>query len=253
MKTFNCILWLGLMTSWLLQAKPALADARRFVWNYETTTAPVGFTEYEQWATWKTDKKTDARYDRWEFRHEFEYGLTRRLQVGIYLADWRYTRTSLSSDTQVRSTSVEVIYNLAHPMTSALGVALYGEVALGQEKFALEGKLLLEKPLGNWLLVGNTVFEGEWEDADWVRDTAKFEQTVGLSRQFSPRFMLGLEGVYEVEFPDWSDPGPSLFYLGPNLSWRSRTLWLTAAPLFQLSNLSDEPNLMWRTLVGFPL
>jgi len=251
MKRALVLLALAVSTT-LLPATLAQAGARRFAWNYESTTTPQGLAEYEQWVTWKTDEQNDHTYDRLEFRHEFEYGLTDRLQVGLYLADWRYTRTAAGSDTQLRTTSVEVIYNLAHPATSAVGAALYGEVALGQEKFAVEAKLLLEKPLGRMLLVGNTVFEGEWEDTDWVENVAKFAQTLGLNLELSPRLMLGLEGVYEVEFADMSDAGPSLLHLGPSLAVRAPSVWLVTSPLFQLTDEDSEPDLLWRTLVGFP-
>ncbi len=241
----------GVLALSLLIPASSRADARRFAWTYESATAPRGLAEYEQWVTWKTDKDSDDRYDRLEFRHEFEYGLTDRLQVGLYLADWRYTRTASGSDTQVRSTSIEVVYNLSDPMTSGLGVGLYGEVALGEEKFALEGKLLLEKSFGAWVLAGNTIFEGEWEDRNWVEDKAKLEQTLGLSHEFSPRFMLGLEGLFEKEYVDFSDAGPSLFYAGPSVSVRGSSLWVTSSPLVQLSDEADEPGLLLRTLIGY--
>src|SRR5688572_3075076 len=67
-------------------AATANAGERRFTYSYETTTAPKGSWEYEQWMTWKSyDNK-----DRFDFRHEIEYGITDTLQLGIYLADWRY-------------------------------------------------------------------------------------------------------------------------------------------------------------------
>ncbi len=241
-----CILVLGTL------ATPAAADSRRFAWSYESTTMPRGLGEYEQWVTWKTDKQSDELYDRLEFRQEFEYGLTDRLQVGLYLANWRYTRSRGGSETQVRTSSVEMIYNLSDPVTSALGTAIYGEVHLGQEKFALEGKLLLEKQWGATSVVANTILEAEWEDEDWIEDKGVFEQTLGVSRQLSPMVMFGAEALYAVEFADWSETGESLLHAGPNLSVRSAGWWTTTAPLFQLSQEDGEPDLMWRTLIGIP-
>ncbi|MGD9547920.1 MAG: hypothetical protein AB7V45_10290 [Candidatus Krumholzibacteriia bacterium] len=231
-------------------ATPAAADSRRFAWSYESTTMPRGLGEYEQWVTWKTDKQSDDLYDRLEFRQELEYGLTDRLQVGLYFANWRYTRSAGGSETQVRTSSIEVIYNLSDPVTSALGTAIYGEVHLGQEKFALEGKLLLEKQWGATSVVANTILEAEWEDEDWIEDKGVFEQTLGLSRQISPMVMFGAEALYQVEFADWSETGDALLHAGPNLSVRSGGWWMTTAPLFQLSDEDGEPGLMWRTLIG---
>lgn len=228
----------------------ARADSRRFAWNYETTTSPVGTREYEQWVTWKTDRDSDPLYDRLEFRQEFEFGLTDRLQLGLYLVDWRYTRTGAGSETEVRGTALELIYNLSDPYTSALGTALYGEVAIGDEKFALEAKLLLEKPLGPLTVVANTVLEAEWEDEQWSEDTGVFEQTLGLSWELSPGFMLGAEGLLEKEFPDWGEGADTVVWAGPNASLRLPAFWVTTAPLMQVTDLASEPNLAWRTLIG---
>lgn len=228
----------------------ARADSRRFAWNYESTAAPKGTREYEQWVTWRTDKASDPLYDRLEFRHELEFGLSDRVQLGVYLTDWRYTRTSGGSDTQVRATAAEVIWNLSDPQTSALGTALYGEVAIGAEKFALEAKLLLEKPLGPVVLVANTVLEAEWEDEDWAEDVGVFEQTLGLSWEASPSFMLGFEGLLEKEFPDWGEGSDAVGWFGPSASLRLPAFWVTTAPLFQATDRDDEPGLAWRTLVG---
>lgn len=243
------VLVLVLAGSWGADAR---ADSRRFAWSYESTGSPAGLSEYEQWVTWKTDKSSDERYERLEFRQEYEHGLTDRLQFGLYFANWRYTRTAEGSDTEVRSSSLELIYNLRDPATSALGVAIYGEVTLGPQVCELEGKLLLEKNLGSLVLVANSILEAAWEDEDWGQDEGKFEQTLGLSGQLSPRVLLGAEALYEVAFPDWSETAESLFYAGPTASVRSRGWWLTTAPLMQLSDQSDQPDLMWRTLVGVP-
>lgn len=232
-------------------AGTAHADSRRFAWNYETTTAPAGTREYEQWVTWKTGRNDDPLYDRLEFRHELEFGLSDRVQLGVYLTDWRYTRAGGGSDTEVRGPAAEVIWNLADPYAAPLGVAAYGEVALAPEKLTLEAKLLLEKPLGAVTLVANTVLEAEWEDEDWVEDTGTFEQTLGASWELSPSLLLGAEGMIEKEFPDWGEGSDAVAWIGPSASVRLPALWITTAPLFLLGAHDDEPGLAWRTLAGF--
>lgn len=234
-----------------LSADDARADARRFAFVYETTTMPQGMTEYEQWVTWKTDKDGDHRYERLEFRQEIEYGLSDRVQVALYFADWRYTRKSSGSDTQVRTSSIEVIANVADPATSAVGAALYGEIKVGAEKFALEGKVLLEKDLGGLLLGYNAIVEAEWEDADWVRHKGVIEQAAGLSWQASPRVLLGAELLHEIELPEWSGAEDALLYAGPSASLRKGRVWVTTAALWQLTDVVGATGLQMRALVGY--
>src|SRR5437867_3970560 len=62
------------------------ADERRFTYVYEATTVPKGDLEFEQWFSWQRPTREDHDFDRLEFRHELEYGLTDRLQVSLYLA-----------------------------------------------------------------------------------------------------------------------------------------------------------------------
>lgn len=235
----------------LLLAPAARADSRRFAWNYESSTAPAGTREYEQWVTWKTDRDSDPRYDRVEFRHELEFGLGDRVQLGVYLTDWRTTRTAEGSDTEVRGPAAEVIWNLSDPATTALGVAAYGEVALGAEKFSVEAKLLLEKPVGPLTLVANMVLEAEWEDANWAEDVGAIEQTFGASWEVSPSLLLGAEAVIGKELPDWRGGSDTAARVGPTVSVRFPALWVTTSPLLLLGDSDDEPGLAWRTLFGF--
>ena len=65
----------------LLGASAAEGSERRFVYNYEATTAPKGLLEVEQWFTFK-DYGDRNRY---EFRTAVEFGVTEKLQLGFYL------------------------------------------------------------------------------------------------------------------------------------------------------------------------
>lgn len=97
---------------------------------------------------WFTFKDHDSR-ERCECRTEFEEGVTDRFQLGLYVADWRYTDNDSGKDeAEWRTAGLEGIDSMTGPNKDVLGSALYGEVRLGPEKFALEGKLLLQKEGG---------------------------------------------------------------------------------------------------------
>ena len=224
----------------------APASERRFAFTYEATTQPKGAFEFENWVTWKAGN-SDSVFD---FRHEIEYGVTDRFQLALYLADWRVE----NGRAIYRDSALEMIYNLTNPTTDWLGSALYGEIQLGDRKFELEGKLILQKNVGRWVFAYNATLEAEWEgDSSWHFDERKgvIEQTAGASYQFSPRFLLGAEILHEVEFEDWSDTGDPLVYAGPNASWRTGYFWVTATSLVQLTGLSSEPDFQTRMIVGF--
>lgn len=224
------------------------AAERRFTYSYETTTMPKGTWEFEQWATWKNY----SNRDRFEFRHELEYGLRDDLQLGLYLSDWRLTNPD-EGETEVewRTAGAELIYSMTDPTKDIIGSALYGEVLIGPEKFALEGKLLLQKNFGPLALVYNFVLEAEWEGEDYEETVGVIENTAGVSYQISPNFLIGAEAVHEVELAEWEDAGDNVVSVGPNISFRKGSFFTTVTGLFQVTGVDGEPEQQVRVLAGF--
>ena len=230
------------------QSNQAFGNDRRFVYSYETTTMPKGMWEFEPWFTWKhySDK------DRYEFRYELEYGVTDRLQIAAYLSDWRYTDSDNGEDkAEWRTAGLEAMYMLTDPTKDWLGSALYGEVLIGPEKFALEGKLLLQKNFGPLAVVYNAVVEAEWEGDGYDEQVGVWENTFGLSYQISPKFLVGVEALHEVEFEEWSEAGDHVFFVGPNVSYRAKNFFATVAGLLQATDIDGEPEAQVRLLLGF--
>ena len=228
------------------------AGERRFTFVYEATTLAVGEIEYEQWVTWKTDKDVDEGFDRIDFRHELEFGLTDNLQLGLYLSDWRVQRgDSVDDGAEWRNVAIETIFALTDPVTDPLGSALYGEIKFGDELIALEGKLILQKNIGKWVFAWNGTIEAEWEGSDFSEDKGEFEQTLGGSYQFTPKLLAGFELLHEIEYDDWSEWEDHAVYLGPNVSYRTGDWWITATPLFQVTDVDSEANFQLRLIFGF--
>lgn len=229
------------------------AGARRFTYVYETTTAAPGTFELESWITWRTDKDEDRDFEQLDFRHEIEFGLTDRLQMAVYLADWSYRAgKSVENDgTVYTGSAVELIYNLTNPATTVLGSALYGELKIGEELVELEGKILLQKNLGPLVLAYNATLEAEWEGEDLEERTGEFQQTLGASYQLTPRFLLGVELLHEIAFPEWERAEESVVYAGPNVSLRAGKWWATTTALAQLTGSGGEPDFQLRTIVGY--
>ena len=230
----------------------AHAGQRHYVYSYETLTAPKGSWEFEQWVTWKHGDITggDDR-DRWEFRHEFEFGVTDKFQIGLYLADWQYDDDdSEGHHARYKGTGVEAIYNLTNPNTAFLGSAIYGEIVVGEDLLKLEGKLLLEKRFGPLSIVYNAVLEAEWEGSDLDEKTGEFQQTVGVSYDLSKSFSAGVEAFHEIEMPDWSETESGRIFAGPNVSVRKGRFFGTLAWLWQVTHIEDEPDFQTRLIFG---
>jgi hypothetical protein len=236
----------------LAGAQTAQASERHFAFTYEAQVHEKGEWEYEQWVTWKTDKHDDSTFDRFDFRHEIEYGVTENFQLALYVSDWRYEdgKSVAKDGANWRNIGIEGIYKMTDANKDGFGSALYGELKAGDRKFALEGKLILQKNFGKFIAAYNFVLEAEWEGSHLEEDKAEIENTFGLSYQLHQTMNVGMELVHEVTFDDWSETGHNVVYLGPNISYRRSGWWVTIAPLFQVTNVNDEADFMTRLLVG---
>ena len=248
--TKTSILTMGALLAGIAFPGELRADDRRFTYTYETTTSPKGAVEVETWVTWKAKRGEGGNSNQFDFRHEWEYGITDRLQLGLYLSDWSIKEDDGHIKSDWKNVGVEVIYQLSNPNTDALGSALYGEVKLGDELFVLEGKLLLQKNFGKWIVAYNATVEAEWEGRGFHEQVGELKNSIGVSYEFSPKFSLGAELFHEVAFEDWDEQGENAVYVGPNASFRFGRAFATATVLFQTTGIADEPDVQSRLIFG---
>lgn len=225
------------------------ASDRRFTYLYEVTTPAKGELEIENWATWKTTPEGDGRSNRFDFRHEIEYGLTDRTSLAVYVADWKV----VNGQAYYQDTALEVIQNLTNPVTDVIGSALYGEAKLGDQLFKLEGKLLLQKNFGPIVLAYNAGIEAEWEGAEWGQfdeESGEFMESFGISYQLTPKFFLGGEFLHEIGFAEWTTASDPVIYAGPNASFRHDRYFVTTTAMIQVTGVTDEPDFQLRAIFG---
>lgn len=237
----------------LMTGVESLAGARPFAYAYEAAVMQQGSWEYEQQLTWKARKHNeDNSFDRLDVRHEVEYGITDRLQAALYF-DWRYQDgQSVDQDrARFRDVALEMIYQLTDPDQAAFGSALYGEVKWGDEVFELEGKLLLQKNIGDWTLVWNGSVAAEWESKSYDEDKGELGQTAGMSYRLCDRVSVGLEALHELDLSSWKTAGHNVVYAGPNLSVQALGGSLTVAPLMQVTSVDGEADYQTRLIAAF--
>ena len=65
-----------------------------------------------------------------------------------------------------------------------------------------------------------------------------------------PNIAIGGELLHEIEYADWEEWEDHLVYLGPVIHYGQRPWWVTVTPLFQLTDVDDEPDVQTRLLFG---
>lgn len=236
-----------------IAVRSAEAGARRFTYIYEATTAAPGSYESENWITWGTSPREERRFHTVDFRNEIEFGVTEHFQIGLYLADWGYREDPRANQHGFRyqTSALEAICNLTNPTTDLLGLALYGEVRGGPEALELESKVILQKNLDRFVIAYNGTLEAKWEGDRLEERGGELAQSLGVSYECSPTWLLGAECLHEIDLPDWSEAEKSVLYGGPNVSYRRGNWWATVTPLVQLTNVASEVDVQARVIFGF--
>jgi hypothetical protein len=229
----------------ILPTFTAVGGVRRFTFLYETNTSAPGSLELENWVTWQR-ATGPGRFDQVDFRHEVEYGVTDKFQMSVYLADWLYEADSGHSGFAYSDSAIESIYNLTNPVVDPVGFSIYGELRAGDRLIELESKPLI--------LAYNATLESIWEGHDLAEREGELSQALGASYEFSPRVSTGVELLHEFVFPDWHDNRQVRnFFVGPNVSYRSRNWFVTVTALVQATDTEDEPDFQLRTIFGVAL
>jgi hypothetical protein len=236
-------------------APSAFADPRPFTFSNDTYPMGKGEWEYEQWLTYRTHKEDDSDYQRFDFRHEFEFGLADNFDLAVYLPTWRYEDTDDFSGTQFDSIDVEGIIYLSNPVNDFLGVGLYGEVKIGDDSLGFENKLLLQKDVGKWIFLYNLVLETEIEGAFSNEQENEVEgelkHTAGVSYAIVPGWFLGAEAIVESVYEDWSHYEGTTVYAGPALSYQgAERFWFTVTPTYQLTDNEGEADFQIRLIAA---
>ena len=239
----------------VLGSAVASADPRPFTFSNDTYPMGKGDFEYEQWVTWRKHTENDTSYDRVDFRHEFEFGLAENIDLGLYLPSWNYEDSQDHSGTQFGSIDIALVTYFSNPVTDFVGVGVYNEVMIGEESLGFESKLLVQKDVRKWIFLYNLVLETEVEGVfgkgDEIEVEGELVNTFGASYAVAPGWLLGAEAVVESAFENWSEYEHTTVYAGPAISFQGHErLWVTVTPMYQLSDVEDEPDFLVRAIIG---
>jgi len=229
----------------------ASANERRFTYTYETSVLPPGAREIELWNTYRTNK--NFFYRRFDERAEYEFGVTNNLQTALYLnTSWLTQDSNGGADSgdavssQEFSISSEWKYKLTDRVADPLGIGLYGEATLGLNDVELEGKIILDKQVNNFLFAFNGVFEQEWETELELGETETEAESIlefdlGAAYFINNSFSVGIEMRNHNETKEgvWEH---SALFAGPVISYATEEWWATFTLLPQVTTFKGATN-----------
>lgn len=253
--------------------RAAHADPHPLPYSYPYSTLPHGMSEVEQYVDMTTVKTVDMfGAQRPTLRStlvtEIEYGITDRLELGLYFQFGNDPGASTGvGDVPLRFDGVKqrLRYRFADAGVWPVNVAIYGEVAELANEIELEAKIILDRRLGRWHLMANLWGEREFYYSgrqEWVANP-----TGGVAFEVLPAFHVGVEYWMHGEFGAEEDEGqPKSFnesfhhYLGPAFLLQGTRLWVSVAPYLRLDawdrtgQIGDQFGRFWfRTIIGLEL
>ena len=247
----------------------AHANPRPLPFTYTSETIEKGGVEVEQFVDLVPLKGTSAStggavtYVATQFQTEFEYGLTERLELGVYLTYVPSLADSVASTATLpegNGTKQRLRYLLAPPGEWPIDVGLYGEIAENDREVEFEGKIILQRRIGNLRIATN--LWAEYELYYQAHKDIVINPTLGATYEVNQTFHVGFESWLRSEWPNpaphprpW-DLGPHL-YMGPTFLlnfgkfWWSTGLYLRTDDLGRSMAPGEAFGPFWgRTVVG---
>jgi hypothetical protein len=257
--------------SFLAAAGPAKANPRPLPFSYPYESLPEKGLEVEQVLDATPVRALDGTgAEHWLQRStlvtEIEYGLTSRLELGLYFQLIDEPSSSGQAPLRFDGIKQRLRYRLGEPGSWPVDVALYGEVAELKEELELELKVILQRRFGLLRLITNLWVEREFYFSgrgEWV-----LHPTLGAVYELSPAVQVGVEGWLVKEIADSKDaPDPvgdynagPLGFAGPTIMLQMSRLWVTVGAYARVTDggrparIGDLYGRFWvRAMLGIEL
>lgn len=227
----------------------ANAGERVFAFSYGYGTVPKGGVEVEHYGTAYGKNGGDDIF--WEHQIELEYGITDRLEAGLYVVGGQWNDEPMA----FRAYKGRLRYRFGSEGVAPIDSGIYFEY-IGSPTFdshGVEAKVLLAKHVGKFTSALNVEYEVEFEaDGSVVQE---LEPTLGAGVYLTPGVVVGAEGMVETYFREDGIRGP-FAWAGPSvhLSGEGGKLWWTLSALFPVTGTTmEQQGMVGRSLIAINL
>ena len=237
-----CLLALPVFCATLMAAPAARANPRPLPFTYIYETLPHGDAEVELYTDLTPQHLRGADGNPgWhlasQFQVEIEYGITDRLELGLYLTLQPIDPDFLGAPDMGEGNGVKqrLRYRFADAGAWPVDVAVYGELAENHREIELEGKVILQRRLGDFRMAANLWAEREYYFAGgsaWV-----LNPTAGIVFEKWFNFQPGIEYWMHGEIENGEfELGPDHF-LGPTAILQFGKVWWSTGAYVHLNQV----------------
>jgi hypothetical protein len=241
--------WMAVMAAVILSAGTTMGTERYFTYTYEPEVFPQGAAEFEQWITLRTQRNDTVgqhNFNLWEFREEFEYGVTDNYSVSLYLnMEAESYRESSTGDTESEfdfdGISLENRYRLLNSAEHPVGVTLYFEPRYSGGEAEIEQRIILGQRIDDWKWALNLGHATEWK-LNEHRTEGEVELDVGITRRLNRRWSVGIEARDHNELPEYRFWENTAVFVGPVVTYTQERWWATLTVLPQVYGTNFQGN-----------
>ena len=219
---------------------------RLFTYTYQSNVLQKGQREFEVWNTLHSGR-TDY-YRAFKNRFEVELGLGSNLQTSFYLnlknvaAETKENGISTLNTGFSMSFSNEWKYKLSDPVANSIGSAIYGEFSISHDEMEFEGKIILDKSIGQTLQALNLIAEAEFENTTEngeleTESNIIYEADYGFAYRVAKNLQIGFELNNRNKTNKENGWESSVLYGGPGISFAMEKGWINFSFLPQLAGL----------------
>jgi hypothetical protein len=214
----------------LLLASSASAD-RPFPWTWTSSTQPLHTTDVELWLSGRSTRLTP--YDVVELRGYVSTGPVKRVDVRLGLETELALQRREQKALDGRVAAI-VRYRFLDP-TDVLGLALMGRGAFGIASAVMEGRLVLDRVVGDVLFALASSFERTifWDRRDAIE--TRLEHGFAMSLRVNPDVTAGVEVRARQALKSGEYQGTA-FYGGPTLSIVTKWAWFSVGAVVQFAS-----------------
>lgn len=242
---------------------------RPLPFTYGYATNGEGSAEVEQYVDLTPVKGADAEgHTQWylasQFQTEFEYGITNRLELGLYVTFAPQPSELTGAELTERNGAKQRLrYRIGEEGDLPLDIALYGELVENESEIEVEGKIILQKRFGRLLVATN--LWAEFERYFTNEKAVILNPTLGATYQITPVVNPGIEAWMRAEFskpvehPVPFGHGPHVL-VGPAMMlnfgsfWWSTGVYVRASDYGRSPDPGDAPGAIWaRSIIGVQL
>ena len=215
-----------------------------------------GVAEFENTFEFDYHLGSDHAYKNISAEHEIEYGFSDDLVLRIAGSYFYEDAKDSSAGMHFDVFKLEGQYYFSNPNIDQIGISTIGAVEIGEHALSLTGIAIFQKDWEKWTVNYNLGFtlniDGVFETGGTSTTEGVITNGFGACYAIDNTLRVGANITAETHYDNLSDYTGTTVWVGPTIDWvPNSSFWVTAGPSFQVTNHAEEPDFLFKVVIGY--